>query len=109
MSLTIQTEAPPLRLDETGAIRIGDSRVLLEVVMAEFQGGATPEAIARNYSTITLADAYATIAYALRHPREIEAYLAERERMAEEVRAKIEAAQGDLGEIRRRLLSRRTT
>lgn len=54
--------------------------------MAEFQGGATPEAIARNYSTITLADAYATIAYALRHPREIEAYLAERERMAEEVR-----------------------
>jgi uncharacterized protein (DUF433 family) len=109
MALTIRTEAPPLRLDGTGAIRVGDSRVLLEVVMAEFQDGATPEAIVQDFPTLRLADVYAAIAYALRHPEEIETYLSGREREAEEVRRKIEAAQGDLGDIRRRLLARQTS
>ena len=106
MSVTMQSEVPPLRLEASGAIRVGQTRVLLELVVHAFQDGATPEEIVQGYSTLDLADVYAVIAYALRHPEEIEAYLAEREQEAEEVRRKIEAAQGDLGDIRRRFLAR---
>lgn len=42
MSLVLEREAPPLREDETGAIRVGNSRVLLEVVLRAFQDGASP-------------------------------------------------------------------
>ncbi len=106
MSVTIQTDVPPLRPDTSGGLRIGDSRVLLELVIHAFQDGATPETIVHRYPTTTLADVYAVIAYYLRHHAEIEGYLADRERLAGEVRQRVEGRQGDLGEIRRRLLAR---
>jgi uncharacterized protein (DUF433 family) len=105
--IAIQSEAPPLRIDEAGAIRIADTRVLLEIVVNAFRAGSAPEEIARDYSTLELSDVYAVIAYCLRHQAEIDEYLAERERMATEVRARIDAWQGDLTEIRERLLSRK--
>jgi hypothetical protein len=37
MSLALEHETPPLREDETGAIRVGSSRVLLDVVIRAFQ------------------------------------------------------------------------
>jgi hypothetical protein len=80
--------------------------VLLELVLGEFQDGATPEAIVQQYPTLTLYDVYAVIAYYLRHRQEIEDYLAQRESLSREVRQRIEAAQGDLGKIRRRILAR---
>ncbi len=104
MSVTIQTDVPPLRPDTSGALRVGDSRVLLELVIHAFQDGATPETIVQRYPTTTLADVYAVIAYYLRHRGEIEGYLAERERLAGEVRQRVEGRQGDLGDVRRRLL-----
>lgn len=107
MSFAVRTEAPPLREDADGALRIGDSRVLLELVIRAFQDGATPEAIVQRYSTLALADVYAVIAYFLRHRSEVEAYLARREQKAEELRGRIESRQGDLGEIRTRLVAQR--
>lgn len=106
MEITLQTEAPPLRRDASGALRVGHSRVLLELVIRAFQDGATPEAIAQRYPTATLADIYAVIAYYLRHREAIEAYLAEREQRAKEVRQRIESQQGDLADLRGRLLAR---
>jgi uncharacterized protein (DUF433 family) len=105
--MIIQPESPPLRQESSGAVRIGKSRVLLELVIRAFQDGATPEAIAQRYPTATLANIYAVIAYYLRHGDAIEAYLTERERQAEEVQKRIESRQGDLGIIRRRLLAQR--
>ncbi len=105
MSLTIQTDVPPLRPETSGALRVGNSRVLMELVIHAFQDGATPETIVHRYPTTTLADVYAVIAYYLRHRAEIEGYLAERERLAGEVRRRVEGRQGDLGDIRRRLLA----
>jgi hypothetical protein len=81
--------------------------VLVELVIRAFQDGATPEAIAQRYPTATLADIYAVIAYYLRHRQELEAYLAEREQRAQEVRQRIERQQGDLADLRRRILARR--
>ncbi len=106
MEIILQTEAPPLRRDASGALRVGHSRVLLELVIRAFQDGATPEAIAQRYPTATLADIYAVIAYYLRHREDIEAYLAEREQRAQEVRQRIESQQGDLADLRGRLLAR---
>jgi uncharacterized protein (DUF433 family) len=106
MEIILQTEGPPLRRDASGAFRIGHSRVLLELVIRAFQDGATPEAIAQRYPTPTLADIYAVIAYYLRHREDIEAYLAEREQQAQEVRQRIESQQGDLADLRGRLLAR---
>jgi hypothetical protein len=79
---------------------------LLELVIRAFQDGATPEAIAQRYPTVALADIYAVIAYYLRHQAEVEAYLVEREQQAREVRERIESHQGDLAELRARLLTR---
>jgi uncharacterized protein (DUF433 family) len=103
----IQTEAPPLLEDSSGALRVGQSRVLLELVIRAFQDGATPEAIVQRYPTTTLTDIYAVVAYYLRHQEDVDAYLAERENRSGEVRQRVESRQGDLGELRRRLLARR--
>ncbi|GIX45984.1 MAG: hypothetical protein KatS3mg131_0195 [Candidatus Tectimicrobiota bacterium] len=107
MAIVIQPEAPPLRQDAFGALRVGSSRVLVELVIRAFQDGATPEAIVQRYPTTTLADIYAVIAYYLRHPQELEAYLAERAQRAQEVRQRLERHQGDLADLRRRILARR--
>jgi uncharacterized protein (DUF433 family) len=105
MATLIQTESPPIRQDADGSLRVGGSRVLVELVVEAFRDGATPEAIAQSYPTATLADIYGVIAYYLRHRREIEEYLSAREKQAAEVRSRIEARQGDLGDLRRRLLA----
>lgn len=107
MPFAVQAEAPPLREDASGALRVGDSRVLLELVVRAFQDGATPEVIVQRYDTLALADVYAVIAYYLRHRAEVDSYLARREQKAAEVRQRIEAQQGDLSDIRARLLARR--
>ena len=107
MSFTVQAESPPLNEDASGALRVGGSRVLLELVICAFQDGATPETIVQRYSTLALSDVYAVIAYYLRHRGEIEGYLARREQTAKEVRGRIENQQGDLNEIRARLLAQR--
>lgn len=107
LSFTVQTEAPPLREDAAGALRVGNSRVLLELVIRAFQDGATPETIMQRYSTLALPDVYAVLAYYLRHPNEVEEYLAKRDQKAEVVRQRIDSKQGDLSEIRARLLTQR--
>lgn len=101
-------EKPPIRKDETGAIiRVGNSRVLLEMVIHAFQDGESPETIADNYSSLTLSDVYGTIAYYLRHQDSVEAYLNQREQLAESVKQRIMAIQPDLSHIRSRLLSQK--
>lgn len=103
MEIILKTEAPPLHRDTSGNLRVGHSRVLLDLVIHAFQDGATPEVIVQRYSTATLADIYAVIAYYLRHREEIETYLAEREQQAQDIYQHIKQQQGDLTELRDRL------
>lgn len=105
MSLALEREMPPLREDGTGAIRVGNSRVLLELVIRAFQDGASPESIVQRYSSLSLSDVYTTIGYYLRHQDAVEAYLNRREQMAESVRQRLVSVQPDLSLIRSRLLS----
>jgi uncharacterized protein (DUF433 family) len=106
MSIPIHTDSPPIREDDSGALRVGQSRVLLELVVRAFQDGSTPESIVQRYPSVTLGDVYGVIAYYFHHKADIERYLAEREQKAGEVQRRIEAGQRDLGDIRSRLLAR---
>jgi uncharacterized protein (DUF433 family) len=105
MSLVLEQEAPPLREDETGAIRVGKTRVLLETVIRAFQDGASPESIVHRYSTLSLSDVYNTIGYYLRHKDTVETYLNQREQLAQSVQQRLSSIQPDLSLIRQRLLS----
>jgi uncharacterized protein (DUF433 family) len=105
MSLVLEREIPPLREDETGAIRVGNSRVLLETVIRAFQDGASPESIVHRYSTVSLSDVYNTIGYYLKYQNSVEAYLNQREQLAESVQQRLSSIQPDLSLIRTRLRS----
>jgi uncharacterized protein (DUF433 family) len=106
MSIAFATEPVPLRRDEHGTIRVGDTRVTLDTVIHAFQQGACAEEIVFRFSSLNLTDVYLVIGYYLRHQAEVDAYLAQREREAEEIRREIEARQG-IQNIRERLLARR--
>ena len=107
MSLTIQSDPVPLRTDEHGVIRVGDSQVLLDIVIREFNNGSDPEGIVLGYSTLQLADVYAVIAYYLRHRKEVDEYLQTRREEAERLRQEIEAMQPNRAELRAKLLARK--
>jgi uncharacterized protein (DUF433 family) len=106
MSVTIQPEAPPLRTDSDGTIRVGDSRITLDRVVEEYRRGGTPESISRSFDTVTVADVYGAIAYYLRHRDELDAYFAERERTAEEGWERIQTRQGSSEALWDRLRAR---
>jgi uncharacterized protein (DUF433 family) len=107
MSLPFDPEPVPIRLDEGGAVRVGRTRVLFELVVHAFVSGETPETIVDSYDTLQLADVYAVIAYYLRHKEDVEEYLKEHEKRVAEIRAKIQARQGDGSDLKARLLARR--
>jgi uncharacterized protein (DUF433 family) len=86
----IQEDPVPLRVDEDGAIRVGTSRVLLEVVLTEFNRGCSPQEIAADFPTLELADVLAACAYALRHKADVDRYIAQREAKAARVRSEVE-------------------
>ena len=106
MSLVIQAQPVPLRTDSDGVVRVGNTRVTLDTIVAAFKDGATPEEIVHSYDALDLTDVYATITFYLRHKPEVEAYLLEREVLADHVRAENERRFPPAG-IRERLLARR--
>jgi uncharacterized protein (DUF433 family) len=83
----------PLREDPPGVIRIGESRLLLELVLRAFQRGETPEGIVRSYRTLRLADVYAIISRYLANPAPFDHYLRQCDDEAASLRREIEAAQ----------------
>ena len=83
----------PLWEDPPGVFRVGNSRVLLELVIGAFKRGEAPEGIVRSYRTLHLADVYAVISRYLANPAPFEDYLRQCDEQAEAVRRKIEASQ----------------
>ena len=104
--LPFHADRPPLRVDQGGAVRVGKSRVSLDLVVKQYENGMTPEDLFRAYDTLDLTDVHAVIAYYLRHRDEVRAYLKRREEEAEALRAKIEAERPSVS--RAELLARRS-
>lgn len=105
-NLALATEPIPLHTDQGGVVRVGGTRVTLDSVIYAFQEGSTAEQILEQYPSLRLADVYAVISYYLRHGEEVDAYVNEQRRQAEEVRRQDEA-RFDRSGIRERLLARR--
>lgn len=80
----------------------------LDTVIREYERGAGPEGIVAAYSTLQLPDVYAVIAYYLRHRDEVNEYLRRREAEADALQQEIERHQPGRGELRARLLARRS-
>src|SRR5437867_165853 len=103
--LPLQADPLPLRVDEGGVIRVGKSRVSLDLVVDQYENGMTAEGLVRAYDTLVLADVHAVIAYYLHHREEVRAYLSRRREEAETLRTQIEAEHPRIS--REELLARR--
>lgn len=86
----------PISTDEHGAIRVANTRVTLDVLIAAYQQGDTPEEIHQGFPTLRLADIYAVIAYYLSNQDEVDAYLHQRDEEAERIHREIEAKRPDM-------------
>jgi uncharacterized protein (DUF433 family) len=104
--LPLHADHPPLRVDEGGAVRVGDTRISLDLVVEQYENGMTPEDMVRAYDTLVLADVHAVIAYYLRHRDEVQVYLKRREEETDALRVKIEAERPRVS--REELLARRS-
>lgn len=105
VQIEFQVIAPPFRWDEAGGIRIGQSRVTLDSLLAAYHNGSTPEEIAVQYPVLCLEDIYAAIAYYLTHRQEIDNYLEQRRQKAQQQRNQFEK-QHNLAHLRQRLRDR---
>ena len=104
--LPLHAGRPPLRVDDGGAVRVGKSRISLDLVVEQYENGMTPEDMVRAYDTLLLPDVHAVISYYLRHRDAVRVYLKQREADAEALRAKIEAERPRIS--REELLARRS-
>lgn len=86
-----ETVALPLKQDEDGTIRVSGTRVTLDTLIGFYQQGEPPEELHAAFTTVSLADIYAVIAYYLAHQTEVDAYLKQRSQEAERIRQEWES------------------
>jgi len=104
-TLSITPLASPLRIDGAGVVRVGATRVTLDTLVGSYRDGNTAEEIVQQFSSLTLADVHAAIAFCLTHVPEVEMYLRQRPRAAGDTRRRVKAVSDQRG-LRDRLLAR---
>lgn len=105
-TITLQPYLTVLQSWQDGSIRIGNSRVLLDLVIVAFNEGRTPEEIVIQFPTLKLAEVYSAIAYYLENHEQIDAYLVNRAIEAEELWTNIESNPHQQ-KLRQKLLARK--
>jgi uncharacterized protein (DUF433 family) len=106
-TIRFQPELTVLKRWDDGSIRVGDTRVLVDLVVAAFNEGRTPEEIVINYPTLKLTEVYNAIAYYLENRDQIDAYIATRAAEAEVLWATIESDSNQKN-LREKLLASRS-
>jgi uncharacterized protein (DUF433 family) len=76
-----------VREDEHGVLRVSDTRVMLDSIVASFEQGHSPESIQQQYPALTLEEVYGAITYCLSHREEVAAYLERQRAVWERLRA----------------------
>lgn len=104
MDIHPSTMSVPLQQHSDGTLRVGGTRVLLEVVIRAFHRGETPEGIVESFPTLKLDAVYAVIAYYLQNRAEIDVYIDQVETEGDKIRAQIEEQQPQSTQLRARLL-----
>lgn len=85
------TEIIPIYTDQTGRMRVSETRVLLDLIVYAYQQGETPEHIVQMYPTLTLDQVYLAIGYYLRHRQSVDTYIERMEEEAQAIQHEIEA------------------
>jgi uncharacterized protein (DUF433 family) len=86
----IQPQPPYVREDQYGVLRVGNTRVMLDSVVASFEQGHTAESICDQYPALSLAEVYGAIAYYLTHREEVREYLQRQQAQWDALREKSE-------------------
>ena len=102
---SITAEVSPLHQETDGTIRVGHTRISLDLVICSYLDGMTPEQIAASFETLDLGDVYAAIAYFHHHRADVEEYLRVRSDRAEAINELWEARSSSAG-LRDRLQAR---
>ena len=77
VKLTFDEERVPLREVEEGDVRVGNTKVALEGIIARYLQGYTPEEIQSSYDVVSLGDVYSVIGYYLHRKEEVDQYIQE--------------------------------
>ncbi|MCS6781941.1 MAG: DUF433 domain-containing protein [Gloeomargarita sp. SKYG98] len=85
------TEPIPLIKQPTGELWIAGTRIGLEDVWELYQQGYSPEEISLAYPSLQLADVYAVLTYALRHPERIATYMQQQQEQARQAQQAAQA------------------
>ena len=75
MTDIIIRETIPIYNDNDGRMRVSGTRVLLDLIVAAYQRGETPEHIVQMYTTLSLDQVYLAIGYYLRHRETVDEYI----------------------------------
>ena len=86
------TQTVPLERWADGTIRVGGTRLLIDIIVEAHNRGVCPEEIYQSFPSnyYAVADIYSVIAYYLSHKVAIDKHLAEMDKRSEEVWKKIE-------------------
>ena len=103
---TLTPHPPPLRQEEDGTLRVGNSRVTMDTIIGAFNDGTSLETIADRYPSLSLTDIYAVVTYYLWNREAVDSYVAEQQARRIEIRTLIESRLPKQG-FRVKLLARR--
>jgi uncharacterized protein (DUF433 family) len=84
----VQSPKAYVYTDESGAMRVGASRVMLDSVVANFEQGYSAETIQQQYPALSLEEVYGAIAWYLAHADEVAQYLQRQQEVWDQWRAK---------------------
>ena len=93
-ALTFDQERVPLKLDQWGIARVGNTKVALEWIISLYRQGFTPEQIQWDFDVVDLADVYSVIGYYLRRKEEVDQYMQERDDDWDKFVAELESQPG---------------
>jgi len=79
---------PYVWVDEHGVMRIGNSRVMLDSIVAGFEQGHSPGTLQQQYPTLSLEEVYGAITYYFAHTDQVHAYLNRQDQLWEAWRAR---------------------
>jgi uncharacterized protein (DUF433 family) len=89
MSLVIAPQPVPLTENEHGDICVTGTRIGLEDIVEDYHKGRSPEEIVLAYPTLKATDVYSVISYYLKNRDEVDAYIQEQYRRADEVKERL--------------------
>ena len=103
---TLKTPLPEfLTTDAFGYVQVSGSRIGLEILIRGYDHGDSPEMLALEYPSVSLANIHKVIAFYLDHRDDVDRYIAEDEAVMETRRAA--ASRGpSVEELRQRLAER---